>query len=110
MAATITMDAGQDGRSASGDRFIRRGTINLGTYASGGIAVTKASFDLPVSLDDLRVDSAGGYVFRWDKTNAKVMAYIGKDPAAAGGADVVLQEVGSVDISAAIARFRAEGH
>lgn len=110
MAATVTIDAGPDGRYVQGSKYVRKGTINLGIYAANGIAVTKAMFDLPVSLDELDVRPSGGYVFEWDKTNAKIKAYRNKDPGAAGGADIPLPEVGSVDISAVVARFRAEGN
>lgn len=109
MASTITITAGQDGRSAAGDQNVRRGTMTLGTYAAGGIAVTKAQLDLPVSITDVHVQSSGGYVPRWDATNGKVMLYVGKDPGNAGGADVVLQEVGSVDVSGTTFRFTAWG-
>lgn len=114
MASTVTIAAGQDGRGASGDKLIRRGTMTLGTYAANGIAVTKAQLDFPVSITDVRIDSASGYVARWDSapgvTSGKVMLYVGKDPGNAGGADVVLQEVGTVDVSATTFRFRAEGN
>jgi hypothetical protein len=111
MAATITFDTGPNGRGVAGAKYIRRGSGNLGTYATNGVAVTKTTFDLPVSLDDLRIDPTGGYVFEWDKTNAKIKAYRQKDPAAAGGADIPLPEVGNgVDISSITFRFRAEGN
>lgn len=73
--ATITLDANEGGRDVAGDRFIRRGTISLNTYATGGIAVAKGDFDFWVSLAELRVDPVSGYTFVWDKTNAKVLAY-----------------------------------
>lgn len=103
MAATVTIDSGSAGRFVQGNKLIRTGTINLGTYTSGGIAVTAAMFEMPAILHDLYVESAGGYVFRYDKTNKKVMAYMSAGSAAAMG------EVGSTDISAAVARFKAEG-
>lgn len=108
MASTITLDAQPHGRTVASDRYLRRGGMTLGTYASGGVAVTAAQLEL-VTVHDLRVDPSGGYVPRWDKTNNKVMLYIGKDPGNAGGADIVLQEVGAVDVSATTFRFRAEG-
>lgn len=109
MASTITLDSQPDGRSVTGDRQVRRGSMTLGTYASGGIAVTAAQLELPYAVNDLRVDPSGGYVPRWNKSTGKVMVYVSKDPGAVGGADVVLQEVGVVDISATAFRFRAEG-
>lgn len=108
MASTITIET--DGRYVGGAKSIRRGTLTLGTYASGGIAVTAAQFELPGgSLQDLRVDPSGGYVPRWNSSTGKVQVYLNKDPANAGGADVVLPELGTVDISATAFRFRAEG-
>jgi hypothetical protein len=110
MAATFTLDSGRDGRAVAGDRFIRRGSGNVGTYATNGVAVTKANFDLPVSLTHLEVDSSGGYIFEFDKANSKIKAYRQKDPAAAGGADIPLPEVANaVDLSSITPRFRAEG-
>lgn len=110
MASTVTITAGQEGRSASGDKLIRRGTMTLGTYAANGIAVTKAQLDFPVQISDVRVDPSGGYVPTWDRTNGKVKLFIGKDPGNAGGADIVLQEVGSVDVSATVFNFTAWGN
>ena len=108
MASTITLDT--DGRFVSGAKAVRRGTMTLGTYASGGIAVTASQLELPGgTLQDLRVDSSGGYVPRWNSSTGKVMVYLQKDPAAAGGADIALPELGAVDISATAFRFRAEG-
>jgi hypothetical protein len=110
MAATITFDAGQEGRYVQGDRYVRTGTLNVGTYATNGVAVTKANFDLPVSLTHLEVDSSGGYIFEFDKANSKIKAYRQKDPAAAGGADIPLPEVANaVDLSSITPRFRAVG-
>jgi hypothetical protein len=110
MAITITLDSGRDGRAVAGDRYIRRGSGNLGTYATGGVAFTKANFDLPVSIDDIQIQPAAGYVFEVDKTNSKIKAYDQKDPAAAGGADIALPEVANaVNLAAVTFRFRAEG-
>ena len=61
MAATLTLAT--DGRGAQGDKLVRRGTGNLGIYATNGIAVTKSNFDLPVRLSRLEIDNAGGLVF-----------------------------------------------
>lgn len=110
MALTITLDAQPNGRAVAGAKAIRRGTITFdSSYATGGEAVTAASMEL-TSIDDLRVDSSAGYVFEWDKTNAKIKAYRQKDPAAAGGADIALPEVANaIDLSLVIPRFRAEG-
>lgn len=111
MASTVTFDTGQDGRGAAGDKLVRRGTLNLGTYATNGVALTKAQLDLPVSINHLDVGSSAGYIAEWDKTNQKVKVYRQKDPAAAGGADIALPEVANaVDLSAVNFRFFAMGN
>jgi hypothetical protein len=80
-------------------------TVNLGTYATNGVAFTPATFGL-VRVDYIDIGPAGGYLFEVDYTNSKIKAYRQKDPAAAGGADIALPEVANgVDISAVT--FRA---
>lgn len=107
MASTVTFDSGQDGRGAAGDKFVRRGTLNLGTYATNGIALTKAQLELPVNISHLDIGSSAGYVAEWDKTNGKVKVFIDKTPAAA----TALAEVGNaVDLSAINFRFLAMGN
>lgn len=110
MSATVTLDT-TGGRTFSFPHKLRRGTITLGSsYTTNGVVITNSQFELYHSLTDLRVDSTGGYIFQWDKTNAKVKAYRQKDPGNAGGADIPLPEVANgVDLSAISARFRAEG-
>jgi len=110
MAVVVTFDSGHAGRDKAFPREVRRGTIALGTYATNGVAVTKATFDLWHSLADLRVDPAGGYVPRFDLANSKVLVYDQKDPAAAGGADIPLPEVANnTDLSGTSFRFVATG-
>lgn len=110
MALTVTLDTAPLGRSVAGNKQIRRGTITFdSSYATGGEAITAALLELNI-VEDLRVDPSAGYVFEWDKTNAKIKAYRQKDPAAAGGADIALPEVANaVDLSLVAPRFRAEG-
>lgn len=110
MASTITLDTGSVGRGNAGDKFIRRGSGNLGVYATNGIAVTPAQLEL-TSLGDLDVGNPAGYVLEWVQSTGKVKAYRGKDPGNAGGADIPLVEVANaVDLSAVTFRFRAEGN
>lgn len=76
MSATATLDTPVDkGRAYSFGNLIRRGTIDLGTYATNGVAVTKSTFDLPVSLDNLIVQPSGGYAPAWDAANGKLLVY-----------------------------------
>lgn len=108
MAATATIDT--DGRGSSGDSFSRRGKVTVGVYATNGVAVAKADFDLAVMLESLHIFPSAGYVPEWDKTNAKVKVYRQTNPAAAGGADIPLVEVANaVDLSAVLFRFEAIG-
>lgn len=105
MAATITI---QD-RSVAGNKYVRTGIGNLGTYAAGGVAVTKTDFDLPVSLDYLTLgpaqDATTAYVLSYDKTNGKIQAFMQSD----SDNNLPLAEVGATDISLLIFRWRAEG-
>lgn len=109
MASTITIVD----RYVQGNRYVRTGTGNLGVYATGGIAVTKAQFELNASLKDLQIRNAGGYVFEvtaLTDAGATIKAYDQKDPAASGGADIALPQVGNtVDLSAVTFAFNAAG-
>jgi hypothetical protein len=100
MASSITLSG--DWLVSLGNRRMTYGTGNLGTYAAGGVAVTAAQVGLG-AIDDLQVMPAGGYVFEYDKTNGKVLAYQSDD------AVDPLDEVGATDISAIIFRFEAVG-
>lgn len=107
MASTVTLDSGQDGRGAAGDKFTRRGSLTLGTYATGGVAVTKAQLDLPVAINDLDLGSSGGYLAEWVKSTGLVKVYVDKTPAAA----TPLGEVANAtDLSAISFRFTAQGN
>lgn len=109
MAASVTFDAQPGGKSTMFPRKIRRGTLTLGAYATNGVAVTPTLFGL-TRIDDIDIQPAGGFVFEWLPATGKVKAYDQKDPAAAGGADIPLPEVGNaVSLAAINARFRAEG-
>lgn len=105
----VTFDAQPGGRSTMFPRKIRRGTISLGTYATGGIAVTPRNLEL-IRVDDLDIQPTGGYLFEYLPSTGKIKAYRQKDPGATGGADIPLPEVANaVDLSAVTSRFRAEG-
>lgn len=107
MAATFTL-AG-DWLLNVGNRTQTNGTGNLGVYATNGIAVTPSKVGLG-AIDTFEVDPAGGYTFEYVASTGKVKAYVAKDPAAAGGADIVLQELANaVDITATIFNWHAVG-
>lgn len=100
MASTITLTG--DWLTSLGNRRMTHGTGNLGTYAANGIAVSANQLGLGV-IDSFSIDSAGGYVFRYDAAAGKVMAYQSDD------AVDPLDEVGSTDITAAVFTWRAIG-
>lgn len=52
----------------------RMGTLKLGTYATGGVAVAASDLGLSV-IDDIEIRPTAGYLFEFDKANAKVKAY-----------------------------------
>lgn len=107
MASAVTSDGVP--HSGAGDSNMRRGTFNLGTYATGGVAITAAQLGL-TTIEHLDVGTAGGILFEWIKSSGLVKAYRQKDPAAAGGADIALPEVANaVDISANVGRYQAWG-
>lgn len=72
MSSTITLSG--DWLINIGSRNQTKGTGNLGVYATGGIAVSAAQVGLG-TIDSLVVDPAGGYIFAYDATTGKVLAY-----------------------------------
>jgi hypothetical protein len=105
MAATITFDnrttgSKQSGRLFSGSEKVRRGTGNLGIYATNGVAVTAATFGLR-TLNHVDISSAtdGSTLFVWDAANGKIKAF------SAVGTEVT----NSTDISSKTFRFEAKG-
>ena len=95
MAATVTVDAG--GTFVVGDRKISMGTLQLGSYATSGVAVVAADVGLSV-LQHLTIENGGGLDFEYDKANGLVLAYD-------GGTEVA----NATDISANVARYVAIG-
>jgi hypothetical protein len=98
--ATVTIDKPSSiGYLYGQGNKIRRGTLQLGTYVTNGVAVTPAMFGLH-SLDELHIEDSyvNGEIYAWDKANAKVKAY-----------SAVGTEQTQIDISANLARFRAYG-
>lgn len=65
--------------------------VVVGDYATGGIALDLGSNESLATV----VLTAPGYVCHWDRDNQKIVLYRQKDPAAAGGADIALPEVGN---------------
>ncbi len=81
------------------------GTITFdSSYPTGGEAVTAANFGLSV-MDHLQFNQGeDGYVFHWDKANAKIIAY------EAGADGAPLDEVAdTTDLSSVVVEAIATG-
>lgn len=103
MASTITLTG--DWLVSVGNRKQTKGTGNLGTYATAGIAVTPAQLGLG-QIDSLIINPAGGYVFTYSPSAGKVLAYW--TGASASG---VLAEVDTnTNLAAVTFTFLAEGY
>ena len=101
MAITINFDTPRvKGRFFSGSEKVRRGTGNLGVYATGGVSAPAASFNLR-SLDHVDVAPSldGTTIYVWDKQNGKIKAF------SAVGTEVS----NSTDISSKTFRYMALG-
>lgn len=103
MSATITVV----NSFVQGDRAERTGTGNLGVYATGGIALTKAQFNL-VALKDLDIRPAGGYIFSVTALTDAGCTILAYDTGSAANA-ALSQVQDTTDLSAITFRFRADG-
>lgn len=74
MALVVTFDAQPGGRSTMFPRKVRRGSIALGTYAAGGIAITPKNLEM-IRIDDLDIQPTTGYTFEYLPSTGKVKAY-----------------------------------
>jgi hypothetical protein len=102
-ASDITYTEDAASRNIHGTRRIRTSvyTLTFGdgalTYVVGGLQLDKGKMGCPQNLTDLVVldSAASGIDWRWARTLNKLKAFLGKDPAAAGGADTPLVEAGA---------------
>jgi|SRR6478752_41199 len=84
------------------------------SYATGGEAIDFNALGVAnppwfVAFSQVAPVNAG-YVFQYDYTNKKIVAYRQKDPANAGGADIALTEVANTtDLSAVTIRVLVYG-
>lgn len=79
------------------------------SYPTGGESLTRATLGFssaPDSEFSVEAEPTLGYVCRYDHTNQKLLVYDQKDPAAAGGADIALPEVGDTVSLAALVGVR----
>lgn len=96
MAATVTIT--QD-FSIGETKTLYHGTIALDdSYPTGGEALDLTGNE---KFDVLIAQSEGGYVFSFNPSDQKLLAYRQKDPGDAGGADIALPQVANTtDLSA----------
>lgn len=96
MALTISIKNKNGFADVAGDFWVAVADVTFdSSYPTGGESLVASDFKLPTqaSIIYLNATSVGGYVFSYDFTNKKLLAYRQKDPAAAGGADIALPEV-----------------
>lgn len=107
----LTVSLTGDWLISVGNRKESVGTITFDSaYVSGGESLTAANVGLQ-KIEHISFNQGeDGYVFEYDYTNSKVKAYVTKDPGDAGGADIVLQEAGVIDLSSVVVKFRALGY
>lgn len=111
MAITATRVAGP---YKLGDRWQTLTTVLLdSSYPTGGEALSKADLGFAATVDpewNVIALPTAGYIPEYDHTNSKLLMYDQKDPAAAGGADIALPQVGNtVDLSLVTVRCVATG-
>lgn len=105
MGLTVTLTG--DWMESQGNRRAVEATIAFdSSYPTGGESLTAANLGLGV-VTHVDVQSKGGYVFAYDYTNSKVLAYVEEDTAAGGP----LPEVADTTSLAAVTgvRVRAVG-
>lgn len=109
--ATVTRVSGPH---TTGARWETVSTVLMSnSYTTGGESVTKGDLGFASTVDptfEVRVTPSAGYIGEYDHVNSKLKVYDQKDPAAAGGADIALPQVGNTtDLSAVTFRVIATG-
>lgn len=100
MPATVTIT----NKGVAGNRRLHTGTMNLGSYATGGVPITPSTFGL-WKLEDLNLPAGllGGtprsFAMDWTTGAYKIMAF------APGGTEVPA----ATDLSTMLVRFSARG-
>lgn len=99
MALTVTSVTGK--QSMGSRRFEIVDITPDSSWLAAGEALTVAQLGFQ-SIDFILFESAGGYVFKYDRANAKLLAYYGDNNNAADGALIAVPD--TTDISAAVVR------
>lgn len=97
MALTITPVFSQP--VPIGDRWMNVVSVAFdASYPTGGLSLKPTDLGFTSAADPewhIHIGPQAGYIFVYDYTNQKLLAYDQKDPAAAGGADIALPQVGN---------------
>lgn len=99
MAVAVTNTGNLGG---TGGSFIKFGLFSPGTQATGGVAVTPATFGLS-RIDSLHFSAGEGYVSFYKASTGKVITY---QSAEAAGA---MADVGATDLAAIVFPYIAIG-
>lgn len=106
MASSVTLDRNL---VAVGNKVMRYGTLNVGTYATSGVAVTNTQLGLNV-IESFICQSYGGVVYEpvinAAKTSVTIKCYFDATPAAAAA---LPEATNGTDFSAHVVQFQALG-
>ncbi len=112
MAATFSVDQNPSRRSFNG-HIARHTRLTSGTmtfdnsYATGGLAIVPGDVGLKYQIDRIMFESEDGYIFKFDKAGAKVLAYYFDYDAVADGA--AIEVAAAVDLSSVVVGYIAIG-
>lgn len=70
------------------------------SYPTGGEALAAADIvnQFPGGVEQITIENAGGYIFKWDRANAKILAYFGDNDNASDGP--LIEIANTTDLSA----------
>lgn len=104
-ATTVAIDTSGYSPVDSSAGYEVRGVVTMSSsYSTGGDSITAAQLGLGV-IAKLLVDSAGGYVLRYNSTNGTIQAY---DTGAASGSPLA-EAASTTNLSTVAANFVAWG-
>lgn len=99
MALTIANTTTGLYAQAVGDEYETYKTVAFdSSYPTGGEPLTAADLGFSVAPRDVRIEPKGGYVFEYDRTNSKVLAYYGDNNNASDGP--LIEVPNTTDLSA----------
>lgn len=99
MALTWTNPAGELPRRVVGDEYeIQKIVAFDSSYPTGGEAFTVADLGFKVLPRWIEIETSAGYIFKIDRTNLKVIAYMGDNNNASDGP--LIEVANTTDLSA----------